>query len=91
MMIRIAHVLWPVDFSENSQHALDHAAAIARWYEARLTLLYVFANLPTMDLPPVVLEDADRERLLSDLPVFGSTTHHVMGGSTCPVLIVRRS
>lgn len=66
-MIRIAHVLCPVDFSEISQHALDHAAAIARWYEARLTLLYVFANLPTMDLPPLVLEDADRERLLSDL------------------------
>ena len=66
-MIRIAHVLCPVDFSEISQHALDHAAAVARWYEARLTLLYVFANLPTMDLPPLVLEDADRERLLSDL------------------------
>jgi len=66
-MIRIAHVLCPVDFSEISQHALDHAAAIARWYEARLTLLYVFANLPTMDLPPLVLEDADRERLLSEL------------------------
>jgi nucleotide-binding universal stress UspA family protein len=66
-MIRITHVLCPVDFSEISQHALDHAAAIARWYEARLTLLYVFANLPTMDLPPLVLQDADRERLLSDL------------------------
>lgn len=66
-MIRLVHVLCPVDFSEISQHALDHAAAIARWYEARLTLLYVFANLPTMDLPPLVLEDADRERLMSDL------------------------
>jgi nucleotide-binding universal stress UspA family protein len=66
-MIRITHVLCPVDVSEISQHALDHAAAIARWYEARLTLLYVFANLPTMDLPPLVLEDADRERLMGDL------------------------
>jgi nucleotide-binding universal stress UspA family protein len=45
----------------------DHAAAIACWYEARLTLLYVFANLPAMELPPLVLEDADRERLMSDL------------------------
>jgi nucleotide-binding universal stress UspA family protein len=66
-MIRIAHVLCPVDFSEISQHALDHAAAIARWYDARLTVLYVFANLPTMDLPPLVLDDADRERHTSDL------------------------
>jgi nucleotide-binding universal stress UspA family protein len=67
MMIQITHVLCPVDFSEISQHALDHAAAVARWYEARLTLLYVFANLPAMDLPPIVLADGDRERLLGDL------------------------
>jgi nucleotide-binding universal stress UspA family protein len=66
-MIRIDNVLCPVDFSEISQHALGHAAAIARWYGARLTLLYVSVNLPTMDLPPLVLEDADRERLLNDL------------------------
>jgi nucleotide-binding universal stress UspA family protein len=66
-MIRITQILCPVDFSEISRHALDHAAAIARWYEARLTVLYVFVNLPTTDLPPLVLEDADRERLLADL------------------------
>ena len=63
-MIRIARILCPVDFSESSQHALDHAAAIANWYEASLTLLYVFPVLPAMDLPPLVLEDSDRDRLL---------------------------
>jgi nucleotide-binding universal stress UspA family protein len=67
MMIQITHVLCPVDFSEISQHALDHAAALARWYKARLTLLHVFANLPAMDLPPLVLDHEDRERLLIDL------------------------
>lgn len=66
-MIRISHVLCPVDFSETSQNALDHAAAIARWYEATLTMLFVFPNLPVMDLPPLVLEDADRERLLVEM------------------------
>ena len=66
-MIRIKNVLCPVDFSDISQHALDHAAAIAHWYEATLTLLYVFVTLPTMDLPPLVLEDADRARIESDL------------------------
>jgi nucleotide-binding universal stress UspA family protein len=66
-MIRITRVLCPVDFSEISQHALDHAAAITGWYEAQLTVLFVFANLPTMDLPPLVLEEADRKRLMSDL------------------------
>jgi nucleotide-binding universal stress UspA family protein len=63
-MIPMRRVLCPVDFSDTSQHALDHAAAIARWYEATLTLLFVLPNLPVMDLPPLVLEDADRERLL---------------------------
>lgn len=66
-MIRITHVLCPVDFSDISQHALDHAAAIAHWYEAKLTLLYVFVTLPTMDLPPLVLEAADRARIESDM------------------------
>jgi nucleotide-binding universal stress UspA family protein len=63
-VIRIARVLCPVDFSETSQHAFDHAASIAHWYDATLTLLFVFPNLPVMDLPPLVLDDADRERLL---------------------------
>ena len=66
-MIRIKNVLCPVDFSDISQHAVDHAAAIAHWYDATLTLLYVFVTLPTMDLPPLVLEDADRARLEGDL------------------------
>ena len=66
-MIRITQILCPVDLSGISQHALDHAAAIARWYEARLTLLYVFPNRPVMDVPPLVLDDVHRERLLSDL------------------------
>jgi nucleotide-binding universal stress UspA family protein len=62
-MIRISRILCPVDFSETSQHALDHAAALARWYEAKLTLLHVFVTLPTMDLPPIILGDGERERL----------------------------
>ena len=66
-MIQIRHVLCPVDFSEMSQHAVDHAAAMANWFDAQLTLLYVFANLPTMDLPPLVLEEADRTRLVASL------------------------
>ena len=66
-MISIAHVLCPIDFSEISHHALAHAAAIARWYEARLTILYVFPNLPAVDVPPLVLDDSDRERLMTQM------------------------
>jgi nucleotide-binding universal stress UspA family protein len=67
LMSRFTHILCPVDFSDVSQHALDHAAAIAQRDQARLTVLYVFANLPSMDVPPLVLSPADRERILVDL------------------------
>ena len=66
-MSRFTHILCPVDFSDTSQHALDHAAAIAHRDQARLTVLYVFANLPSMDVPPLVLSPADRERIRVDL------------------------
>jgi len=68
----ITRVLCPIDFSDLARHALAHAAAIAHWYEARLTLLYVFVNLPALDLPPVVLEDSDRERLLQQMRDFAA-------------------
>ncbi len=66
-MMTVSHVLCPVDFSEFSPNAVGHAMAMAKWYEARLTLLHVFVNMGTMDLPPVVLSDADREALLEDM------------------------
>ena len=70
-MISISHILCPIDYSEISHHALAQAAAIARWYEARLTVLYVFPNLPTMDAP-LVLNEGDRERLMSQMREFAS-------------------
>ena len=66
-MISITHVLCPIDFSDISQHALDHAAAFAHWYQARLTLLYAFVSLPTLDLPPLVMTDTDRAGLESEM------------------------
>jgi nucleotide-binding universal stress UspA family protein len=40
-MIDINRILCPIDFSAGSEHALAHAAALARWYESRLTVLHV--------------------------------------------------
>jgi nucleotide-binding universal stress UspA family protein len=65
--VAVTHVLCPVDFSAISQHALDHASAIAYRNGATVTMLHVFATLPTMDLPPLVLSDEDRERLIRDM------------------------
>jgi len=71
-MIALQHILCPIDFSDISQHALAHAVAIARWYEARLTVLYVFVNMPTMEAPPLVFDDADRERLMTQMRHFAA-------------------
>jgi universal stress protein A len=72
-MTSIARILCPIDFSAISQHALAHAAAVAGWYDARLTILYVFSNVAAMDLPPLVLDDVDRERLMAQMRRFASS------------------
>ena len=69
-MIDISHVLCPVDFSEFSRCALDHAIAMATWYEARLTVLHVVVNRPAVDIPPFELTDVERGQILADLTAF---------------------
>jgi nucleotide-binding universal stress UspA family protein len=44
-MIRIQRILCPVDFYPASERAVDYALALARNYEARLTLLHVVAPI----------------------------------------------
>lgn len=47
---------------------------------------YVFANLPTMGLPPLVLDDADRERLTSDLRrMAAAVPRRLVGEPAVPV------
>jgi len=52
-MATIRRVLCPVDLSDTSQHAIEHAVAIARWYHASLTALHVYTPLfvPVPGLP----------------------------------------
>jgi nucleotide-binding universal stress UspA family protein len=45
-MIEVRRILCPIDFSEYSRHALDHAVAIARRYESRITLFNVCPLVP---------------------------------------------
>ena len=66
-MVEIGRILCPVDFSDFSGRALHHAMAMARWYGARLTVLNVVVDLPTLDVPPIELTDADRQQLLMDM------------------------
>ena len=69
-MNRIRRILCPIDFSETSRRALDHAAAIARRYRASLSVLYVFPNLPVMDVPPRHLGAGGRAEIMADLRQF---------------------
>lgn len=43
------HILSPVDFSDCSRHALDHALAIAQWYGGTVTALHVMPQLAYAD------------------------------------------
>jgi nucleotide-binding universal stress UspA family protein len=65
-MIEIQHVLCPVDFSETSRHALEHAMAVAKWYDARVTVLHVVHPLLVLN-PPVLFVEASREPALTDV------------------------
>lgn len=77
-MIRIEQILCPVDFSDFSRRALDHALAIARWYKAAVTLLHVQPIVVPMPMTPeiipsLVLTPEYREHLLESLRKFAET------------------
>jgi nucleotide-binding universal stress UspA family protein len=75
-MREIRHILCPVDLSDISRHAVNHAAVLARWYEAALTVLHVHAPIlmATPDFavvgpyrpPPLTMEERNdiRARVL---------------------------
>jgi nucleotide-binding universal stress UspA family protein len=69
-MIHISRVLCPIDFSEFSRRALDHAAAIAGWYGARLTVLHVMQIRPAMDMPMAPMTEEEREHKIGELRRF---------------------
>jgi nucleotide-binding universal stress UspA family protein len=71
-MIEIKRILCPVDFSDFSQRAVDHALAIARWYESTVILLHVRAFVPIAPavpemLPPMALTAEERDGLIAAL------------------------
>lgn len=51
-MIEIRRILCPIDFSDYSRRALDHAMAIARWYQSTVTVLHVFSPVPVTAFSP---------------------------------------
>jgi nucleotide-binding universal stress UspA family protein len=79
-MIEIQRILCPIDFSDYSSHALDHAVALARWYESTITVLHVFPTVPAAayapgmpGFDPIVLTPELREQFLVDMKGFIET------------------
>jgi nucleotide-binding universal stress UspA family protein len=79
-MIEIKTILCPIDFSDHARRALDHAAAIARWYDSTITLFHVHMVPPPaaygLEAPPpvgMVLTQEDRERLTAGMARFAET------------------
>jgi nucleotide-binding universal stress UspA family protein len=72
-VIEFRQILCPTDLSESSTRALPYAAALARWYEAKLTVLYVVPTFEPMPLTPEGLDavqmvfPASRDEVLSEM------------------------
>jgi nucleotide-binding universal stress UspA family protein len=48
----IRRILCPIDYSDFSRRALDHAVAIARWYQSTVTVFHVCAVVPVDAFAP---------------------------------------
>lgn len=79
-MIEIRRILCPIDLSEFSRHALDHAVTIARRYDSVITVLNVCALVPapayapgTPILPVSVPTPDDLDALLASMKRFVET------------------
>lgn len=88
-MVDIQRILCPIDFSDASRHALEHAAASARWYGAQITVSHVYStpipwgasagvsgNVPVV--PPIQPEDVIEEVRRFCTPVVGGSPEIVV-------------
>ena len=72
-MIEFKQILCPVDLSDFSVRALAHAAALARWYDAELTVLHVAPTFNPLPIPgdvgyPVpIVDPVPRQQVVEDV------------------------
>jgi nucleotide-binding universal stress UspA family protein len=78
----LKQILCPVDFSDFSRRALDHALGVARCYGSTVTALHVLAPAPVVVpvpyyfgaevAPPMTLPPPDRAKVAADLASFAA-------------------
>jgi nucleotide-binding universal stress UspA family protein len=89
-MADIRRILCPVDFSDASQHALDHAVMIAGWYRAGITAFHV-RHPALMPEPPTLFAELGADSFsVEDLE---NRLHHWLApvraaGIACEVMVV---
>jgi nucleotide-binding universal stress UspA family protein len=72
-VIEFKQIVCPVDFSESSVSALAHAAALAQWYNAQLTVLHVVPTFEPMQVrgdlgdPIQIVTPMPREQVLEEM------------------------
>ena len=71
-MIEFNEILCAVDFSESSMRAFAHASALAKWYEAQLTVLHVVPSFEPVQFQgqlgkPVYIDQPSREQVLEKM------------------------
>ena len=78
-MIEIRRILCPIDFSDHSRRALDHAVAIATWFESTITVLNVYPVVPAASyalgapsLTAPLPTPQDRDALLASMRRFAA-------------------
>src|SRR5262245_59908687 len=87
-MIQIRRILCPIDFSDFSRRAVEHAITLAKWYESTITLVHVCTVVPVTAYAPgsnVYLAAArapvDRDALLGSMKQFAESE----AGATVPI------
>jgi nucleotide-binding universal stress UspA family protein len=73
-VVRFTHILCPTDLSDASSRSLTYAATLARWYQAKLTVLHVVPSFDPMSVragdlsaPVRVVYPVSREGVLERL------------------------
>lgn len=59
-MVDVHRILCPIDFSPSARHALEHALAIAKWYESEVTAMHV-VSAAAIPYPPILFAPASVE------------------------------
>src|SRR5262245_26555649 len=68
-MIAFKNILCPVDFSEHSRDALQHAAMLGRWYNGEVTVLHAHGGLEPDSAAAFDLEQSAEVVRGADVPV----------------------